>query len=196
MKFKKIKPSVKVPVEISARHVHLCKEDFEKLFGKNKKPESIKKLSQPGEFASKNKIEIINGKEKLSARVLGPLREHSQAEISLTDAYDLKLKPLPKVRLSGDLHGTTHVSIKGPKSSIKIPAIIAQRHLHCSEQQSKKLKLKDHQIISVKIPGQRKTTFHNVLVRISKKYDLAAHLDTDEANAAGISEKTFGEIVK
>lgn len=196
MKFKKIKPSVKVPVEISARHIHLSKEDFEKLFGKNKKLEPIKKLSQPGEFASKNKVEIINGKEKLNARILGPLREHSQIEMSLTDAYTLKLNPLPKVRLSGDTHGTTNITVKGPKSQIKIPAIIAQRHLHCSEEQAKKLKLKDHQIISIKIPGQRKTTFHNILVRISKKYDLSVHLDTDEANAAGISEKTFGEIIK
>ncbi|HOC96798.1 MAG TPA: phosphate propanoyltransferase [Candidatus Pacearchaeota archaeon] len=196
MKFKKIKPSIKVPVEISARHIHLSKEDFEKLFGKNKKLESVKKLSQPGEFASKNKIKIINGKEKLNARILGPLREYSQAEISLTDAYTLKLNPLPKVRLSGDIYETTNVTIKGPKSQIKIPAIIAQRHLHCSEEQAKKIKLKDHQIVSVKIDGQRKITFHNVIVRISKKYNLSVHLDTDEANAAGISEKTFGEIIK
>lgn len=196
MKFKKIKSNVNVPVEISARHIHLSKNDFEKLFGKNKKLEPIKKLSQPGEFASKNKVEIINGKEKLNARILGPLREHSQIELSLTDAYTLKLNPLPKVRLSGDTHGTINVNVKGTKSQIKIPAIIAQRHLHCSEEQAKKLKLKDHQIISIKIPGQRKITFHNILVRISKKYDLSVHLDTDEANAAGISEKTFGEIIK
>ncbi len=194
MIFKKKK--IKVPVEISARHVHLKKEDFEKLFGKNKKLEPIKKLSQPGEFASKNKVEITNGKEKLNARVLGPLREHSQIEMSLTDAYTLKLNPLPKVRLSGDTHGTVNVIVKGPKSQVKIPAIIAQRHLHCSEEQAKKLKLKDHQIVSVKIQGQRKITFHNIILRISKKYDLSVHLDTDEANAAGISEKTFGEIVK
>lgn len=196
MKFRKIKTSVKVPVEISARHIHLSKADFEKLFGKNKKLEPIKKLSQPGEFASKNKVEIINGKEKLNARILGPLRENSQAEISLTDAYILKLNPLPKVRLSGDTHGTINVNVKGHKAQIKIPAIIAQRHLHCSEEEAKKLKLKNHQIISVKIPGQRKTTFHNILVRISKKYKLAFHIDTDEANAVGISEKTFGEIIK
>jgi len=187
--------TIKVPVEISARHIHLCKEDFEKLFGKNKKLISIKKLSQPGEFASKDKIEIINEKNKLNARVLGPLRNHSQAEISFTDAYNLNLNPLPKVRVSGDIHGAVQVLVKGPKGQTKIPAIIAQRHLHCSEEQAKKLKLKENQIISVKITGQRKTTFHNVIVRASKKYDLSVHLDTDEANAAGISEKTLGEIV-
>ena len=74
---------------------------------KEKNSQPIKKLSQPGEFASKEKVEIINGKEKLNARVLGPLRNHSQAEISLTDAYNLKLNPLPKIRISGDIHGTT-----------------------------------------------------------------------------------------
>ena len=86
--------------------------------------------------------------------------------------------------------------VKGPKGNTKIPAIIAQRHLHCSEEQAKELKLKPHQIISVKINGQRKTTFHNTIVRISDKYDLSLHLDTDEANAAGISGETFGEIIK
>ncbi|MGY4884498.1 MAG: phosphate propanoyltransferase [Nanobdellota archaeon] len=192
MKFK----NISVPVEISARHIHLCEEDFEKLFGKGKKLIPIKKLSQPGEFASKDKIDIINGKSKIAARVLGPLRNHSQAEISLTDAYQLNLNPIPKIRVSGDIHGTTQVLVKGPKGQTKIPAIIAQRHLHCSEEQAKKLKLKENQIVSLKIPGQRKTIFQNIIVRISKKYDLALHLDTDEANAAGISEKIFGEILK
>jgi putative phosphotransacetylase len=190
------KKIIKVPVEVSARHIHLCKEDFEKLFGKEKSLISIKKLSQPGEFASKDKLELINAKEKLNARVLGPLRNYSQAEISLTDAYHLNLNPLPKIRVSGDIHGATQVLVKGPKGKVKIPAIIAQRHLHCSEEQAKKLKLKENQIISVKIAGQRKTTFHNLIVRVSKKYDLSMHLDTDEANAAEISGETFGEIVK
>lgn len=192
MKIKKIS----IPIEVSARHVHLCKADFEKLFGKGKNLEPIKKLSQPGEFASKYKLEIINGKNKINARILGPLRDHSQAEISLTDAYSLSLNPLPKVRISGDIHGAVQIFVKGPKGKTKIPVIIAHRHLHCSEEQAKKLRLKDNQIISIKIPGQRKTTFHNIITRVSKKYDLALHLDTDEANAAEISGKTFGEIVK
>ncbi len=191
-----MKSKIKIPVEVSARHVHLNKEDFEKLFGKNKKLEPIKKLSQPGEFASKQKIEIINGKEKVNVRVLGPLRESSQIEMSLTDAHNLNLNPLPKIRMSGDTHGTTIASVKGPKGKTKIPVIIAQRHLHCSEEQAKKLKLKPHQIISIKTSGQRKITFHNIIPRISKKYELALHIDTDEANSAGISEETFGEIVK
>lgn len=184
------------PVEISARHAHLCKEDFKKLFGKKKKLMIMRKLSQPSEFASKEKIELINGKEKFNVRIVGPLRVNSQAEISMTDAYNLSLDPLPKIRVSGDIHGTSQILAKGPRGQVKIPVIIAQRHLHCSEEQAKKLRLKNNQLISVKINGQRKTTFHNIIVRVSKDYNLSLHLDTDEANAAGISEKTFGEIIK
>jgi putative phosphotransacetylase len=186
----------KILVEISARHIHLSEADFIKLFGKGKSLIPIKKLSQPGEFASREKVEIINGKEKFNVRVVGPLRNHSQAEISLTDAYNLDLSPLPRIRVSGDLNNTTKVLVKGPKTQLKIPVIIAQRHLHCSEKQAKELKLKNNQIISVKINGERETTFHNIVVRISKDYDLSLHLDTDEANSAGIKGKTFGNIVR
>ena len=186
-----------VPVEVSARHVHLIKEDFEKLFGKGKILTPIKKLSQPGEFASKEIVTLINRNKKIEdVRILGPFRKKSQVEISLTDSYNLKLNPLPSIRVSGDTSGTVSITVKGPKGNIKIPAIIAQRHLHCSEKQAKKLNLKNSQIISVSINGERETTFHNIIVRVSKDYDLSMHLDTDEANSAGIKGKTFGNIVK
>ena len=188
---------MKIPVETSARHIHLSEKDFSKLFEKNKKLEPIKKLSQPGEFASKETLTFINGKNKIEqARILGPLRKHSQAEISLTDAYKLKLNPLPKLKVSGDLDNTTKIIVKHKNKSIKIPVIIAKRHLHCSTAQAKKLKIKNNKIISIKVKGQREITFHNIIVRVSNNYELALHLDTDEANAAGISGKTFGEIVK
>jgi propanediol utilization protein len=187
---------MKVPIEISARHVHLSKKDFEKLFGKEKKLESIKNLSQSGEFASKNKVDIINKGKRLNARIVGPFRKNSQAEISLTDAYNLILNPLPKVRISGDLKGTTQILIKGSKGQTKIPIIIAQRHLHCSEEDAKKLKLKNNQIIKIRISGKRGLIFDNVVVRIKENFKTSVHLDTDEANAAGISGKVFGEIIK
>lgn len=186
----------KILVEISARHIHLSQKDFETLYGKGKILTPIKKLSQPGEFASKEIIELANGKEKLNARILGPLRKESQVEISLTDAYKLKLIPLPKMRVSGDLSNTTRIIVKGPKGSVKAPVILAQRHLHCSEKQAKKLKLKNNQKISVKVGKERMITFHNIVVRISNKYDLSLHLDTDEGNAAGINGKTYGNIIK
>ena len=188
--------TTKIPLEISARHVHLSKEDFEKLFGKNGQLNILKKLSQPGEFASDKIIAIINEDRRIEkVRILGPFRKNSQAEISITDAYSLKLNPLPKIKVSGDLADTTNILIKGPKSSVKIPCIIAQRHIHCSEQEAKKLKLKNNQIVSVKSNGIREITFNNIIVRTGN-YKLALHLDTDEGNAAGIIGKTFGEIVK
>lgn len=188
---------MKIPVEISARHIHLSEKDFEKLFGKDKKLTEIKKLSQIGEFASDRKVILVNEENQIeNVRILGPFRKNSQAEISLTDAYHLKLNPLPKIRVSGDLVNTTEVLVKGPKSSLKIPCIIAQRHLHCSETESKKLGLKNNQIVSIKVKGIRGITFHEIIVRSSENYQLSLHLDTDEGNAAGISGKTFGEIVK
>jgi putative phosphotransacetylase len=184
-------------VEVSARHVHLSEEDFENLFGKGNNLLPIKKLSQPGEFASEDKITLLNENNKIeNVRVLGPLRKNSQVEISLTDAYKLKLNPLPHVRVSGDLSGTTRVLVKGSKSQLKIPVIIAQRHLHCNEKQASELRLKNNQKISIKINGERETTFHNIVVRVSNNYDLALHLDADEGNSAGIKGKTYGNIVK
>ncbi len=188
---------MKIPVEISARHIHLSEKDFEKLFGKSGKLKEIKKLSQVGEFASDEKVILLNENNQIeNVRILGPFRKNSQAEISLTDAYHLKLNPLPKIKVSGDLANTTDILVKGPKSSLKIPCIIAQRHLHCSETESKKFGLKNNQIVSIKVNGTREITFHNVIVRVAENFRLALHLDTDEANASGISGETFGEIVK
>jgi len=187
---------MKIPVEISARHIHFSQADFEKLFGKNKNLTPIKKLSQLGEFASEEKLTLINSDKKIeNVRVLGPFRKNSQVEISLTDAYNLKLNPLPKIKVSGDIANTTKILVKSPKSSIKIPCIIAQRHLHCSVSESKKLKLKNNQKVSVKIRGTRRITFHEIIVRVSENYRLALHLDTDEGNSASVIGKTFGEIV-
>ena len=188
---------MKIPVEISARHVHLSEKDFEKLFGKNDKLIPAKNLSQPGEFASDKFVDLINENKKIeNVRILGPFRKQSQAEISMTDAYGLRLNPLPKIKVSGDLADTTNILIKGKKSSVKIPCIIAQRHIHLSEIEAKKLKIKNNQKISIKIKGIREITFHNIIARISEKYKLSVHLDTDEGNSAGIFGKMFGEISK
>jgi putative phosphotransacetylase len=187
----------KIKIEISARHIHISEKDFEKLFGKHEKLNPLKKLSQPGEFASDKTVDLINKDKKiLNVRILGPFRKNSQAEISMTDAYSLRLSPLPKIRVSGDLADTTQILVMGKKGSVKIPCIIAKRHLHVSEKEAKDLKLKNNQKISVKISGERGVTFHNITTRISNDYKAAVHLDTDEGNAAGISGKIFGEIVR
>ncbi len=184
---------MRIPVEISARHIHLSEKDFEKLFGKNKNLTSIKKLSQPREFASEEKVTLVSGnKEIKNVRILGPFRKNSQVEISLTDAYTLKLNPLPKIKVSGDIANTVNILVKGPKSSKKIPCIIALRHLHCSVKEAKKLRIKNNQKVSVKIKGVREVILGNIIARVSDNYKLSLHLDTDEGNAAGINRKTFG----
>ena len=187
----------KILTEVSARHIHLCQKDFEKLFGKNEKIVPLKKLSQEGEFASDKIVELRNGDRIIrNVRILGPFRKESQAEIALTDAYLLKLKPLPKIKVSGDLANTTKIEVRSKKTTTKIPCIIAQRHIHISEEEAKKLKLKNNQRVSVRVNGIRGITFHDIVVRVAKNYRLALHLDTDEGNAAGILGKTFGEIIK
>src|SRR3989344_22350 len=182
-----------ISVEISARHVHLSKKDFKKLFGKNKNLTVLRRLSQPEEFASGEKVILANADKKIKkVRITGPFRENSQVEISLTDAYNLKLEPLPEIKVSEDISGTGKILVKGPNSSVKIPCIIAQRHLHLSPEEAKKLKLKNNQKISVKVMGKRELTFHNIITRVSEDYRLFLHLDTDEGNAAGILGKSSG----
>jgi propanediol utilization protein len=188
---------MKLPVEVSARHIHLSEKDFEKLFGKGETLIPLKKLSQPGEFASDKTVKLINkDKEIANVRVLGPFRKNSQAEISMTDAYSLKLFPLPKIRVSGDLADTIEILAKSKKGSVKIPCIIAKRHLHLSEKEAKTLKLKNNQKVSVRISGERGVIFNEITTRVSEKFRAAVHLDTDEGNAAGISGKTSGQLVK
>lgn len=190
-----VETEIRIPVEVSARHVHLSKEDFEKLFGKDKSLTPIKRLSQIGEFASEQMLTLINGdKEMENVRILGPFRKYSQVEISMSDIYNLKLNPLPKIRVSGDLTGTTEILVRGAVSSIKIPCIIAKNHLHCSVEEAKKLNVENNQKVSIEISGGRRVTFHEIIVRISENYRLALHLDTDEGNAAGVCVGTFGEI--
>ena len=188
---------MKIPVEISVRHLHLSEKDFEKLYGKKHFSTPLKKLSQPGEFSSKRTATLIHGKKQIEdVRVIGPFRKESQIELALTDVYDLDLKPIPQIHISGNHKGAPKIIVKSKKAQLKIPVIIAQRHLHCSKENAKKLKLKNNQKISIRVEGKRKLTFHNVAVRISSNYKLAMHIDTDEANAADIRSKTFGKIVR
>ena len=186
---------MRIPIEVSARHVHLSKKDLEKLFGKNYKLKVLKKLSQPGQFASKETVTLINQNNKIeNVRILGPTRKNSQVEISITDAIKLKIKPV--IKLSGNLFNTPKISVKTKKGTVKINAIVAKRHLHISEIQAKKLKLKNHQEIKIKTKGKRELIFEKIIVRVDKNFDLAFQIDTDEANAAGIYKKCFGKIVK
>ena len=188
---------VKVPVEVSARHCHLSKADLQKLFGAGHELTKIKQLSQPSDFACEETVDVQAGSKKFEkVRIVGPVREQTQVEISLTDAVGSGV--LAPVRLSGDLKGSSPVVLRGPAGSVELSEglIIAKRHIHCATEKAKKLKLKAGDIVSVQVEGGRAIIFENVIVRTKDDYDFSMHIDTDEGNAAGINKIGEGYIVK
>lgn len=187
---------MEIPIEVSARHIHLSQKDLEALFGKNYKLKVLHKISEPNQFAAKETLTLIHRNNKIgNVRIIGPARKSSQAEISMTDAHKLAIE-VP-IRVSGDIKNCPKIIARNNKNnkSIKILVIIAKRHLHLSEQQAKELNLKNHQVVSIKVSGKRGLIFDNVVVRAGNKHWLSFQLDTDEANAAGIKGKCFGELI-
>lgn len=184
-------------VEVSARHCHLSESDIEKLFGKRYELKNIKQLSQPFDFMCKETVTVIVGSKKFEkVRVVGPKRDCSQVEMSITDVLGSGLEvPL---RLSGDLKDSAPVILEGPtgKVELKEGLIISKRHIHCSIDEAEKLGLKTGDKVSVKIDSERPLIFEDVEVRIKDNYKLSMHIDTDEGNAAGINKKTEGFLVK
>lgn len=186
-----------VPAASSARHVHLSKQDIETLFGKGYELTEFKALTQPGQFASNEKITIKGTKGELKGvRVLGPARSSTQVEISLTDSFKLGIKPV--VRMSGNIQGTPGAVLVGPKGEVVLSegVIVSARHLHISEDEAKLYNVQNGDIISVKKDGDRETTFGNVVVRCGKGHSLEVHLDTDEANAALITNGVLLEVIR
>lgn len=191
--------SKQVKVEVSGRHVHLCKKDLDVLFGNDFELTFFKELSQPGQFASNEKVDLVSDDGEFSdVRILGPVRTQSQVEISQTDARHLNI--ITPLRLSGDIKGSASIKIIGPKGEIVLNegVIIAKRHFHCTPETSKELNLKEGDIIKVKVgeSGVRGLIFDNIEVRISDKFSDAVHVDTDEGNAfsmGGIC--SIGEIL-
>ncbi len=172
-------------VETSARHVHLSQSDFVVLFGKDAKIEPLKPLTVQGEFKSNKTVTIIGSKRNFErVAVLGPWREQTQVEISVTDSYTLGVKDVP-VRMSGDLHGSAPVTLVGEFGTLQLNEgmIIAQRHIHINQDDMRKYGLANGQNVSITLGEMRKTTFHNVVVRESLVDFPTVHLDTDEANA-------------
>ena len=186
----------KINIEVSARHVHLSQEHLEKLFGRKHKLKPVKPLSQKGQFAAEETVRIKNKQGKIKkVRVLGPVRRHTQIEISQTDAYKFKISP--PVRKSGDLKGSAGLVLIGPKGKVKLKrgVIIAWRHIHIHPKDAKKYGLADGDRVSVKIENKRGVTFHNVLVRVRKDFVWRMHVDTDEGNAAGVAGTAKGELI-
>lgn len=187
----------KIMVETSARHVHVSEQDLATLFGDGAKLTVKKDLSQPGQFASNEKVEVVGPKGSLKMSILGPTRAETQVEIALTDARKIGIPEAP-IRESGCLEGTPGCKIIGPKGEIEISkgVIVAKRHIHFTPETAAQAGVKDKQIVSVKVSyNDRALTFGDVVVRVNKNYAPAMHIDTDESNAAGLPGTVDGEII-
>ena len=191
--------SNQVLVEISARHVHLSQADLETLFGEGYELTVKKMLSQPGQYACEERVKVVGAKSEFPAvSILGPVRKETQVELSLTDARSIGVQA--PVRESGDLEGSGSCKLVGPKGEIEIEkgVIAAKRHIHATTKDAEEKGVENGQIVSVEIPtaNGRNLTFGDVVVRVSDSYALAMHIDTDEANAAGMAPNTMGTVIK
>ena len=189
--------SKKILVETSARHIHLTDEAVKALYGPDATLVVKKMLSQPGQFATANdKIKLVGPKGEMMVSVLGPTRPANQVELSFTDARALGLKDVP-VRESGDVAGTPGLKLVGPAGELEINegVIVAKRHIHFNPQEAADFGVENGQIVKVRIQSERTTIYDDVVCRVSPKYALAMHIDTDECNAACAFGVVYGEIV-
>lgn len=186
-----------VLVEVSARHVHVTKEVLETLFGKGYELTPKKDLSQPGQFACEERVTVVGAKRELAGvSILGPVRPETQVEISLTDARSIGVSA--PVRESGDIAGSGACKLVGPCGEVELKegVIAAKRHIHMTPADAEIMGVCDKQIVKVAMNTEgRKTVYDDVVVRVSDKYALAMHIDTDESNAAGIVGKLMGEVI-
>ncbi|WDP90331.1 MAG: phosphate propanoyltransferase [Desulfobacter sp.] len=184
-----------IPVEMSARHVHLSEKDALALFGTPLTP--VRELSQPGQYLCKERVRLIGPKGVMdNVAVLGPARDLSQVEISLTDARSLGLD-VP-IRQSGDVQGTPGILLSSGSSIVPLDqgVIVAGRHIHMSPDDARRLDVRDRELTAVLMEGRRPAVFRDVLVRVHKDFRLAMHIDADEANGCGCGPGTRCRIVK
>ncbi len=189
--------SFQVTVGLSNKHVHLSKEHINILFGEGHELTPIKDLSQPGQFACDEKVDLVGPKRTIKGvRILGPARKETQVEISLSDGFTLGLNEVP-VRDSGKTEGTPGVKLVGPCGEVELEkgVIAASRHIHMHTSDAAKYGLKDKDIVKVKVGGPRGLTFDNVLIRVHDEYALDMHLDVEEGNAAGLVNGDTVEVI-
>ncbi len=185
-----------VPIGVSARHIHLSPEHVEALFGASRKLEPMRHLLQPGEFATDHTLSVVSpsGRVLEKVRVLGPERTRTQIEFSRTDSVSLRMN-IP-MRNSGDLDRTPEVTLVGPAGVVRTDGVIrAARHIHCSPEEAAAFGLSNGDQVSVRIPGPEGLTFPSVQVRTHPGHKLIVHLDTDDANAAGVNCVTHGVVL-
>jgi acetate kinase len=191
----KDQPAEPIPVEVSAHHVHLAQTDVERLFGTGHQLTPEHELSQPGQFACKEQVNLIGPKGKITkVRVLGPTRQETQVEIAMTEQFRLGIQA--PIRESGDLANTPGLTLEGPKGAAQIPrgVICAQRHIHMSPEDAMNFRVRDKYVVRVRVEGDRELVFGDVVVRVNPAYRLAMHIDTDEGNAANIRTGMRGYI--
>jgi putative phosphotransacetylase len=187
----------KATVGLSNRHVHLSKDHIDILFGEGHELTPIKDLSQPGQFACDEKVDLVGPKRTIQGvRILGPARKETQVEISLSDGFTLGLEDVP-VRDSGKIDGTPGLKLVGPKGEVVLDkgVIAAARHLHMHTSDAEKYGLKDKDLVQVKVGGPRGLVFDNVLVRVNDEYALDMHVDIEEGNAAGLKNGDEIEVI-
>lgn len=188
---------MEIPVEISAKHVHLDRAALDILFGPGYELHQKRPLSQPGQYLSEERVKLVTAKGELTnVAILGPLRKEVQVELSFTDARVLGLNP--PVRLSGNLDGAADVFIIGPNGVLaaKGSVMVAKAHIHMTPADAEKYHVSDGEKISVSLNSDRPVTIDDVIVRVSKDYALAMHIDFDEANAAHVGSPASGMLKK
>ncbi|MCJ8343412.1 MAG: phosphate propanoyltransferase [Cetobacterium sp.] len=191
----KEKMEKKIPVEGSGRHIHLSHEDGKKLFGENYEFTILKELSQPGQVAYKERVRLIGPKGVIEGVViLGPSREKTQVELSLTDTRILGVKGV--LRESGHIENTPGIVIGNGDKVIEIKegVIVAKNHIHMNEEEAKNLNVEDKDLVKIKIYSERPVIFEDVLIRVNKNFKLAMHIDYDEGNSCMLNKESFGVI--
>ncbi|MBI4984088.1 MAG: acetate/propionate family kinase [Rhodocyclales bacterium] len=184
-----------IPIEVSAHHVHLSQGDVDKLFGPGHQLTPEHELSQPGQFACEEKVNLIGPKGKIAnVRVLGPTRKETQVEIAMTEQFKVGIQS--PIRESGDLANTPGLVLEGPagRATIERGVICAQRHIHMPPEDAMRMRLRDKYVVSVRVEGARELIYGDVVVRVNPNYRLAMHIDTDEGNAANIKTGMLGYI--
>jgi propanediol utilization protein len=188
-----------IPVGVSVRHVHLTREVCDALFGKDYQLTEKRPVSQPGQYVCRETVDLIGPKGEIErVAIINPLRKETQVELAKTDAIALGVKP--PLRESGKLEGTPGLTLRGPAGTTALDhgVILAHRHVHMHPADAERLGVKDKSMIRVRVEGDREMVFGDVIVRVNDQYALDMHLDTDEANGAGLdndSVATFDGVL-
>lgn len=186
-----------LPVGLSNKHIHVSQKDLDTLFGEGYELTKFKDLSQPGQYACDEKVDIVGPKGSLKGvRILGPVRSKTQFELSVSDAFAMGVKPI--VRNSGDVVDTPGAKIVGPKGEVEINEgiIVAARHIHMHPSDAERFGVADNDLVNVRVSGPRGLTFENVLVRAHKDFALEMHVDIEEGNACGLRNGDLVELIK